>query len=127
MAIATTLLEGKVEVNYGNDKKVLQPNEQSIVTEDSSQIQVNQVDASQLVSWVQGNFTFNEQRLSEIVKVLSRWYDVDFVFESFELKDFVFTGVLERTDSCEDILKIIEAAGEGELTFDIDGKTVLIK
>jgi len=61
------------------------------------------------------------------MKVLSRWYDTKIRFESEEQKKFVYTGVLERTKSIENILKLIEATSEGEIKFEINNKTIIIK
>ena len=61
------------------------------------------------------------------MKVLSRWYDLEVVFESAERKTFIFTGVLERTASVGDILQLIESTSEEEVNFRIENKTILIK
>ena len=124
--ISTTLVEGKILVQKGEKKQILSPNQQSRTSEDSSAIQVVEIDASQEVSWMSGMFTFNEESLGEMMKVLSRWYDVDVVFESAERRDYVFTGILERTKSFADILELIEATSDGEVKFEIKGRTITI-
>ncbi|VAW10364.1 Putative anti-sigma factor [hydrothermal vent metagenome] len=125
--IATTLVEGKIAVQKGGVKRVLRPNEQSKTDLGSDMIEVLEIDVLQEISWKDGMFTFNEESLDEMMKVISRWYDAEIIFESAERKQFVFTGILERTKSVEDILKLIEAAGEGEVKFEIDNKTIIIK
>lgn len=125
--IATTLVEGKVRVKKGAVAKILNPNQQSITIESKGDIAVQEIDAQQEISWVKGMFTFNEESLDEIMKILSRWYDIDVVFESADLKNYMFTGVLERTDSFVDIITLIEATSESEVTFEIHGETVTIK
>lgn len=125
--MATTLIEGKVLVTKNGFEEILNPNQQSIVDEESSGIKVIDVDASQEISWVKGTFTFNEKSLAEIMKILSRWYDVEVIFESAALKNYIFTGVLERTDSFVDIIEIIEATSENEVMFEVKEKTITIK
>ncbi len=125
--VVTTLVEGKVLVKKGGVAKILNPNEQSITSESNKGIEVLEIDAQQEISWVNGMFTFNEESLAEIMKILSRWYNINVVFESPELKNYTFTGVLERTDSFLDIIRLIEATSESEVTFDIRGETVIIK
>ena len=46
--------------------------------------------------------------LEEVAEVLSRWYDVDFVFEDPQLKKEHFTGAIQRSKSLEFILDIIQ-------------------
>ena len=125
--IATTLVEGKVMIHKGKIKKILKPNQQSRTSYDSDLINVSEIDVSQEISWKNGLFTFNEESLDEMMKVLSRWYDTKINFESKRQKKFVFTGILERTKSIEDILKMIEATSEGEVKFEVDNKTIIIK
>ncbi|MGW9687027.1 FecR family protein [Flagellimonas sp. 2504JD1-5] len=125
--IETTLVEGKIMVEAKGAKRILSPNQQSQIGTGSNQIEVVEVDVSETVSWIKGLFTFNEESLGEMMKVLSRWYDVEVVFESAEHQDFAFTGVLEKTKSFADILELIAATSEGEINFEIEGKTITIK
>lgn len=125
--IATTLIEGKVVVQKGDSEKVLKPNQQSITENGSDLIDVIEIDASQEISWVNGMFTFNEEPLDEMMRTLSRWYDAEIIFESAERKKFVFTGILARSKSVEDLLKLIEATSEGEVKFEVDDKKIIIK
>jgi hypothetical protein len=117
--ISTTLVEGKILVQNGDTKKILKPNQQSKISKDSSFIAVKEIDATHEISWVNGMFAFNEESLGEMMKVLSRWYNVEVIFESAERKDFVFTGVLERTKSFVDILELIEAPSDEEVKLEI--------
>ena len=125
--IETTLVEGKIVVETEGAKKVLSPNQQSRIGADLNLIEVVDVDSSEAISWINGLFTFNEESLGEMMKVLSRWYDVEVVFESAEHQDFIFTGVLEKTKSFVDILELIAATSDGEIKFEIEGKTIFIK
>lgn len=125
--VITTLVGGKITVQKGESKEFLRPNQQSKINKTEDSIQVVEVDASREISWVKGVFSFDEEPLDEIMKVLSRWYDIEVVFESAESKDFSFTGILERAKSFDDILALIEATSEKEVSFEIENKTVFIK
>ncbi len=125
--IATTLIEGSVNVKNGEFIKLLKPNQQSLISADSKSIKVVEVDVTQEIAWVKGMFSFSEESLEEMMKVLSRWYDVEVVFESNESKNYLFTGVLERTSLIQDFLELIQATSEGEVNFEVNGKKVIIK
>lgn len=125
--IITTLIGGSIALERGASKKMLRPNQQSRIHKSLDDIVVVDVDASQVMSWVNGVFTFEGDTLDEIMKVLSRWYDIEVVFESAQRKDFSFTGILERTKSFDDILGVMEVAAQGEVTFEVKDKTVHIK
>ena len=125
--IATTLVEGKVLVSVNGNKKTLKPNQQSKTEKGSNTIKIEEVDVSQEVAWVKRMFSFNEVSLEEMMKVLSRWYSVEVVFESHKKKGYLFTGVLERTNSIQNILKLIEATSESEIKFEIEKSKITIK
>jgi len=125
--IATTLVEGRVQIQKGDISKILRPNQQSIILSDTHAIAVQEVDVSREISWVNGMFSFDEASLKEIMTVLSRWYDVEVVFELTGQKDFVFTGVVERAESVGNILHLIEGTSAGQVKFEIRDKTILIK
>tara|TARA_R110000868_G_scaffold398319_2_gene671459 strand:- start:1 stop:1164 length:1164 start_codon:yes stop_codon:yes gene_type:complete len=125
--MATTLVEGKIRIKKGEVSETLKPNQQAKISQESNQIDIQEIDVSQEISWVNGLFAFNEKPLEEILTVLSRWYDTEVVFENAKQKKFVFTGLLERTKAVEDILKLIEATSEGQIKFEIKDKTIIIK
>ncbi|MCM4150911.1 FecR family protein [Arenibacter sp. N53] len=125
--MATTLVEGKIRIKKGEVSETLTPNQQAKIGPESNNIKIQVIDVSQEISWVKGLFSFNEKPLEEILTVLSRWYDTEVVFANAKHKKFVFTGILERTEAVEDILKLIEATSEGQIQFEIDDKTIIIK
>ena len=125
--IATTLVEGKVKVSSGAISKVLKPNQQSQVGENGGFVRVAPVDASRITSWVKGLFVFEEAPLGDLMKVLARWYNAEVFFENEKHKQFRFTGVLERTKAIVDILDLIEASSDGQVTFKVKGRAILIQ
>ena len=125
--ITTTLVEGKVKVENGENQILLFPNQQSKVDSNSTVINVSDVDVSQQISWINGLFSFNDTSLEDIMHTLSRWYDLEFIFKSANQKKFIFSGILERTKSIEDILFIIEkTSSSNEINFEINNKTIII-
>ena len=125
--ITTTLVEGKVKVENGENQILLFPNQQSKVDSNSAIIDVSDVDVFQQISWINGLFSFNDTSLEDIMYTLSRWYDLEFIFKSANQKKFIFSGILERTKSIEDILFIIEkTSSSNEINFEINNKTIII-
>ena len=125
--ITTTLVEGKVKVENGENQILLFPNQQSKVDSNSAIIDVSDVDVAQQISWTKGLFSFNDTSLEDIMHTLSRWYDLEFIFKSANQKKFIFSGILERTKSIEDILFIIEkTSSSNEINFEINNQTIII-
>jgi ferric-dicitrate binding protein FerR (iron transport regulator) len=105
------LVEGKVVVNYKNIQKKLTPNDQLILNLETKTTTLQKVDVYNEISWKDGIFSFEEKSLFEIMKVLSRWYDVKVVFKNQKIQEEEFIGVLSKNQNIEDILKSIKNFG----------------
>ena len=122
--VYTTLVEGKVLVNTGKNVQLLLPNQQSDLDIVDRNIKVEQVDVASEISWKDGVFSFKGKPLKEIMKVISRWYDVDFIFENEELGNLKFKGVLDKTLEIEEILSIIKSTSIND--YEIKNNTIII-
>lgn len=106
--VYTTLVEGKVAVNTAIHTKILLPNQQSKINIKNKVLTIEEVDVYSEVSWKDGLFSFKSKPLKEIMIVLSRWYDVEVIFENVEHETVKFNGVLSKDDSIEEILTVIK-------------------
>ncbi len=124
--IETTLVEGKVCIRTNSlTETILNPGEQGIVTKESSEITVKQVDTRLYTSWVKGMFAFRSLSLEEIMKTFERWYNVTVTFENDELKQRRFTGNLRRNEEINPHLDVISLTTNVE--FEFSGEKILVK
>ena len=124
--IETTLVEGKVCIRTNSlTEAILNPGEQGIVTKESSEITVKQVDTRLYTSWVKGMFAFRSLSLEEIMKTFERWYNVTVTFENDELKQRRFTGNLRRNEEINPHLDVISLTTNVE--FEFSGEKILVK
>ncbi|GAA3638840.1 FecR family protein [Flavivirga jejuensis] len=107
-SVYTTLVEGKVAVNYKNKKQNLKPNQQSSFNLKTIDFQIKEVDVYNEVSWKDGFFSFERKSLKEIMAILCKWYDVEVIFNDKSLEDVKFFGVLDKTQKMDDILETIK-------------------
>jgi ferric-dicitrate binding protein FerR (iron transport regulator) len=118
----TTLLEGRIRVVNGNASKLLVPGQQAIMG-NTEQIDINNnVDPDQVMSWINGVFIFNHEDIRVIMQQISRWYDVEVVYNNTHAGE-TFSGVVSRDSDVTQVLKIMEANG---LKFKIENKTIII-
>lgn len=106
--IYTTLVKGKVAISNATTKKILIPNQQSNLNLKNNNINISTVDVYSETSWRKGLFVFKNMPLKEIVKVLSRWYDVDIEFADESLGNVKFNGALNKNQKLENILTTIK-------------------
>lgn len=122
----TTLVAGKVTVSSENEKQNLMPNQQSILNMDANSFTVTTVDVYNEISWKEGVFSFEGKSLEEIMKVLTRWYDMEVVFENETVKNVEFNGSLGKDQSIEEILNIIKNF-KVISAYEVNNKTVILK
>lgn len=109
--ICTTLVEGKVEMQFGAVKQNLIPNQRANFDIKTNKVKIAKVDVYNDISWKSGVFSFDDKPLDEIMKVLSRWYDIEVVFENESLKKEAFNGVLIKDRNIDEILRSIKNSG----------------
>ncbi len=123
--VYTTLVEGKVVVSALNKTKILMPNEQLNLNLSNKSILSSSVDVYRVISWKEGVFSFKNKPLKDMMKVISRWYDIKVVFANETLKDITFNGSLDKKLSIEEVLSII--AGSNNISYEINNKTIIFK
>jgi Fe2+-dicitrate sensor, membrane component len=102
-SIQTSLLEGKVEVTQGMEKVTLKPGQQAkgISVKDMSTMEKTQV-----IAWKNGVFHFEQKDLAEVMRQLSRWYNVDVIYKG-TIPHRIFGGELSRSLYLSDIVEVM--------------------
>ena len=91
--VSVVLLTGKVDVTSTQGHCVMQPDEKLVYNKQTGLMTVGKVYSKEYVEWTNGNLRFENESLENIVKILSRVYDVKIVFDAGFPKDkYFFTG-----------------------------------
>jgi transmembrane sensor len=128
----TTLLEGSVQVSALSMKsfkagklisQILKPGEQSqLANQLTGNIKITQANMEQVMAWKNGYFHFQNESLQGVMRQLSRWYDIDIVYQ-VKRSDDEFIGDIPRSVKLSEVLKILEMGG---VHFKIEGKTLIV-
>lgn len=123
----TTLLTGKVQVSLGNAEQAvtLAPGQEAVWKKGTDLLVVGQVNAEEAIAWRYGDFIFNEQDVEVVLRMLARWYDVEFVFDGDRMAKHTFTGRLSKNESLATTLDWITFAGGPQ--FRMEGRVVHVK
>ncbi|WP_025146538.1 FecR family protein [Pedobacter jeongneungensis] len=116
--LKTTLFEGLVRVN---ENMVLKPGQQAI-SDQAGKIYVGEADLDAVLAWKDGFFNFKQVPLPQIMRQISRWYNLEVVYEGNTHTD-TFSGVIDRNASLSRILKILEKGG---VEFHIEGRKLFV-
>lgn len=113
--VTTTLVDGKVRVSklkagQATVSNILRPGQQVFTSREMDQINLTQVDAEDVVSWKDNLFVFNDEEISNVMKKISRWYQVD-----IEVHDGMagkrIGGTVYKTANITELFDILKATG----------------
>lgn len=117
-----TLLEGSIKVFNNGSTALLTPNQQAQLYSNSKINVINHVEASEVVAWKNGLFSFNSLPLKNIMQQLERWYNVTVVYENVT-NDKHFTGIFSRSNNVSEVLKVMQLAG---IKFKVEGEKITV-
>ena len=105
--IHTTLLEGSVAVNSGSYGRTIVPGQRAVTDHNGDKgIIIEPADTVRAVAWKNGVFDFNDTRLSEVMRQVSRWYNIDIVYEK-SIPDIKVWGRMERNQNLQQLITIL--------------------
>ncbi|HRO45906.1 FecR domain-containing protein [Agriterribacter sp.] len=121
-SINTTLIEGSVKVTGNISHALLKPGQQARV-KDRIDIYVD-VDIDQVMAWKNGLFDFEGLSITEIMRQLERWYDIEVEFENGVKDNIRFTGGISKGVTLNQLLEALEVL---DIHFQLDGRRLIIK
>jgi len=122
-ACYTTLVRGKVRVTTPmDDFQELLPGEQAVVRTD--RIEKRTVNVEDYVGWVKGIFSFHNETLGNIMSTLSRWYNIEIIYEDPALSQLTYTGTVKRYENINSFLDAFELTGD--LSYRIENRKIYL-
>lgn len=107
-SINTTLIEGSVKVSNGKKSKIIIPGQQSRLK--NGEIEVHSVDIDEVIAWKDGFFLFKNENLQSMMRKISRWYDVEVIYQG-NIAGKSFGGKISRSRNISEVLNILESTG----------------
>jgi len=121
--VSTTLLEGSVAIRNlsSRESKMLVPGQQANIAKND--LKISTVNTEQVISWKKGYFLFDNMDISSIMRVISRWYDVDIQYDNIDRSE-TFGGTFSRQADLTEILQDLQQLGH--VHFKIEGRKITI-
>lgn len=120
----TTLAEGSVCMETGEQELRLKPGEQVEVDGISGNMVKRVVDVANYTSWKDGRFVFVRQSLEDILRTLARWYNIQVVFRDEGAKHVSISGNLRRYDDFSSVAEMLQMTGD--VRFVLKGNEVYV-
>ncbi len=105
--IETTLETGQIKLQAGNQTALLKPGEQSIFDKNSNKLTIGKVDPVSFSSWKNGRYEFHNKDLTEVFKIVERWYDVEISMDENYFSKMHFSGVIKRNKDVNHFLELL--------------------
>ncbi|MDR1882937.1 MAG: FecR domain-containing protein [Prevotella sp.] len=96
------LVKGSVKISNKAEETMLEPS-QMYEVKDGEEAFVSAVDVSKYISWINGLYQFDSERLEVVLLRLSRYYGTDIAF-SEETGNLKCSGKMDLKDNLKDIL-----------------------
>ena len=101
------LLNGKVSFDATDGKHVLSPGEIAALDKAQGITEVREGDVASIIAWKEGRFYFEDMRMEDLALKLSRWYGVDFAFDSEAARELRFSGGMVKYRPLNYVLEMI--------------------
>lgn len=122
--IKVTLAEGSVAVKSEKSKVKIVPGEQTIYNKTTAELTQRRADVEADLAWKEGKFIFTGNDIESVMRQLSRWYDVEVIYEGKKSKE-EFVGVISRSVKVSEILKMLERTEA--VRFKIEGRKIIVE
>lgn len=124
-AVTTTLVTGSVRVTHsmaaGSRSETLTPGQQAIGA--ASYLLTKTANMRQVLSWKNGLFIFEDRKLTDVLREISRWYDIDIDMQA-PADDTRYGGVINRNSPLPKVLELLESNGIRH--FKVEGRKVIV-
>jgi len=119
----TTLVSGLVRVSKGNISHVIKPGEQASSYAANQKLQVEQADVDRVLDWKNGMLTFNDEKIEDIMRKVSRTYNVD-IEVGDAIKGKHFWGSFPVKNGWQNLLKNLEQTNT--IHYKVNGRRVTV-
>ena len=122
--VTVVLLEGKVGVYAQKISHIMKPGDKIEYNKATHKITATQVHPTDYIEWTKGNMYFEKESLENIMKTLSRIYDVEIRFDSNKLPNEYFTGTIPG-GGIQNALNILMLTSP--FYYEMDGSVIVLK
>ncbi len=121
-SVKTTLLEGGIKITKGSTVAIIKPGQQATTTMGDNTIKVDNANMEEAIAWKNGLFMFKGADMQTVMRQLSRWYNVDIVYEG-AVPRRTFNGDMHRNLKASQVLDVLSFYN---VQFKIDGKKIIV-
>ena len=124
--LSVALIEGEVQIYKMHKELVkLSPGQLFTYNKETETYTVENTDLTSITSWVEDMFVFRKEPIKNIMKILSRWYNIN-ISVSKEVENVRYTGVLMSKKPLKETLDLLKRTDELDFHYE-EGKKVEVE
>lgn len=106
------LVEGKVNLSADNglvknEYGTMHPGQRSVFKEESQKVYTEEVKVDKYIAWLDGTLIFRDDNMVDVVKRLSRWFNVEIVINDPEIKNYAYKATF-RNENLTQVLNLLK-------------------
>jgi ferric-dicitrate binding protein FerR (iron transport regulator) len=106
------LVTGKVALSSenGNNKTtygILHSGQRAVYEKRIQKVFTEQVDVEKYIAWREGNLIFRDDSMEDVVKRLSRWFNVEIIISDPEIKEYVYKATF-KNENLTQVLNLLK-------------------
>ncbi|TDQ76341.1 FecR family protein [Sphingobacterium yanglingense] len=121
-SVMTTLVSGAIRLDANGKELTLVPGDQSEFW-GTDNLKKQKVDIQPFIAWKKGEFYFENTPLTDMLKQLSRWYDVEVVYER-KVPNERFSGAMSRNVTLQTVLRLLKIS---EINYRLEKNKLIIE
>lgn len=118
--VKVILETGKVELSVskiGSERYIMFPGQIAMYSSNGDSIKIEETDANDFISWKDGELVFKEMPLEEVLRILERRFNIEFIKNSPKIKKSVFTATF-KNETLTEILDFISFSTQIDYKLD---------
>lgn len=106
------LVEGEVRLNpiagnSGKAQEVMHPGQMGVHNESTGEIRMVNVNVDKYIAWKEGNLMFRDDKMEDVVKRLSRWFNVEIIISDPEIRSYIYNASF-RNENLLQVLNLLK-------------------
>ena len=106
------LFEGKVKLSAETGSTIkefgtMHPGQRAVYTEGSQSMNTQEVDLHKYMAWRDGNLVFQDDSMDDVVKRLSRWFNVEIIIDDPEINEYIYKATF-RNENLKQVLTLLK-------------------
>jgi transmembrane sensor len=106
------LVEGKVKLSsekgqFRKEYGTMHPGQRAVYNETTQKVEAEEVNVDKYIAWRDGNLIFREDKMEDVAKRLSRWFNVEIVINDPEIKSYAYKANF-RNENLTQVLNLLK-------------------